>query len=457
MICVGRLRMNFQVDPPMTLVAANEDDFKSRELMAKRKGLSKKIRFEVFKRDKFTCQYCGRKAPEVVLNVDHIDPVAGGGTNEITNLITSCFSCNSGKKDIKLDDDSVVAKQRRQLELLQERREQIELMLEWKKSLDQLDSEVSDMIVSYIESKITPYNLTETSRANIENLIKKFEASTILKAIDIGVEKYLRYSSNGELSQESAETLLDKIGGIAAVQRMSPLKRKLAYIKGIGRNRFNTWDNRKGAIILNNLIKALQAIRPEEEKVIEFLESHVEPMTKTASNWREWVNEIQQFTDTAHGFKSKQETKEEEYNDSPAGLEEIEMLMEDAIHAREGILETLMFFGLAYENFNEKAFEESYYQSIESFLEVVYQFYEEYPNHPRTVEGHINIWEFIRKCEAYAFFNDYDNNLQFNLKNVASHLFYDLFLKFDLPMAESYNRVDFTNFMYLYRKNIDAT
>lgn len=30
--------------------------------MAKRKSLSKKIRFEVFKRDSFTCQYCGRKA-----------------------------------------------------------------------------------------------------------------------------------------------------------------------------------------------------------------------------------------------------------------------------------------------------------------------------------------------------------------------------------------------------------
>ena len=46
---------------------------------AKRKALSQKIRFEVFKRDSFTCQYCGRKAPDVVLQVDHIVPVAKGG------------------------------------------------------------------------------------------------------------------------------------------------------------------------------------------------------------------------------------------------------------------------------------------------------------------------------------------------------------------------------------------
>ena len=48
-----------------------------------RKPLSKKIRFEVFKRDKFTCQYCGRMSPDVILEVDHIEPVAEGGDNEI--------------------------------------------------------------------------------------------------------------------------------------------------------------------------------------------------------------------------------------------------------------------------------------------------------------------------------------------------------------------------------------
>ena len=44
-----------------------------------RKSISKKIRFEVYKRDKFTCQYCGRKATDVILNVDHIEPISKGG------------------------------------------------------------------------------------------------------------------------------------------------------------------------------------------------------------------------------------------------------------------------------------------------------------------------------------------------------------------------------------------
>ena len=60
-------------------------------------SISQKIRFEVFKRDNFTCQYCGKKSPEVVLEIDHIIPVNEGGEDNIENLTTSCFDCNRGK------------------------------------------------------------------------------------------------------------------------------------------------------------------------------------------------------------------------------------------------------------------------------------------------------------------------------------------------------------------------
>ena len=55
------------------------------------------MRFEVFKRDDFTCRYCGRKTPEAVLEVDHVIPVSAGGTDDIENLITACSACNIGK------------------------------------------------------------------------------------------------------------------------------------------------------------------------------------------------------------------------------------------------------------------------------------------------------------------------------------------------------------------------
>lgn len=63
-----------------------------------RESLSKKLRFDVFKRDGFACVYCGTHPSEaVILEVDHVHPVIEGGTNEIDNLVTACFDCNRGK------------------------------------------------------------------------------------------------------------------------------------------------------------------------------------------------------------------------------------------------------------------------------------------------------------------------------------------------------------------------
>lgn len=65
-----------------------------------RKKLSQKTRFAILVRDNHTCQYCGAKAPDVVLHVDHMMPVCEGGTNDSSNLITACQSCNAGKSGI---------------------------------------------------------------------------------------------------------------------------------------------------------------------------------------------------------------------------------------------------------------------------------------------------------------------------------------------------------------------
>ena len=55
------------------------------------------LRFEVFRRDAFTCRYCGRKSPDAILEVDHVIPKSDGGPDDLGNLITSCYDCNRGK------------------------------------------------------------------------------------------------------------------------------------------------------------------------------------------------------------------------------------------------------------------------------------------------------------------------------------------------------------------------
>ena len=53
------------------------------------------IREQVFHRDNYTCQYCGERGGK--LECDHVIPVCQGGPHELTNLVTSCKSCNQSK------------------------------------------------------------------------------------------------------------------------------------------------------------------------------------------------------------------------------------------------------------------------------------------------------------------------------------------------------------------------
>lgn len=55
------------------------------------------IRSRIFKRDNYTCQYCGEHGKK--LECDHVIPVSRGGSHADENLVTACFACNRSKRD----------------------------------------------------------------------------------------------------------------------------------------------------------------------------------------------------------------------------------------------------------------------------------------------------------------------------------------------------------------------
>ncbi len=64
-----------------------------------RENIPPKLRFEILEKYSHTCQYCGKKPPEVILEVDHIIPISKGGLTQADNLTISCRDCNIGKSD----------------------------------------------------------------------------------------------------------------------------------------------------------------------------------------------------------------------------------------------------------------------------------------------------------------------------------------------------------------------
>lgn len=207
--------------------------------MTKRKAISKKSRFEVFKRDGFKCQYCGSGAPEVVLHVDHIRPVADGGDNSIINLITACVDCNAGKSDRKLSDGAAVTKQVEQMRALNEKREQLKMMATWREQLSDLDTDALEVCANaWSDACAGKYSLNEKGRAELRKLVKKFGVSSTLEAIDIATDKYLSACAEDTFTKESVEYAWKKISGICAMRALPEKQQKARYMRGILINRF---------------------------------------------------------------------------------------------------------------------------------------------------------------------------------------------------------------------------
>lgn len=247
-----------------------------------RKAISKKLRFEVFKRDAFKCQYCSKCSPDVVLHVDHIQPVADGGTNDLVNLVTACVDCNMGKGARLLSDDSAVKRQREQLERINERREQLEMMLEWRNALARLNEDQTDAAVVAWEAKVDGYTPTDDGRAMLAGWIKKHGLSEVLEAID-ATQRYL-VRVDESLTKDSIETafkMIPRILNVRAQQAQKPYLQRLFYIRAIARNRSAYFDDRRALALLESAhIKGASL-------------STLEDIARSIRNWSQFRDELE--------------------------------------------------------------------------------------------------------------------------------------------------------------------
>ncbi|MDX9715516.1 MAG: HNH endonuclease [Dissulfurispiraceae bacterium] len=250
-----------------------------------RKAIPKRVRFEVFKRDSFKCQYCGATGPNVLLQIDHIKAVAKGGTNDIMNLVTSCESCNSGKSDKLLSDDAAINRSRTQLEELQERREQLEMMMKWQEGLKDLKESAIEKLCEHWHEVAPGFSINDNGKKKLNKLLREYPINEILEAMDIASEQYLQFDKKGNATDESWDLAYGKVGGICRIRKAKedkPYLKDLFYTRGILRRR--VYVNETCIMeLLENAVKA----GADTQWLIQ--------LAKNCQNWTEFQEDVRYF------------------------------------------------------------------------------------------------------------------------------------------------------------------
>lgn len=81
----------YRIDVPEVILLTQFNKFPPRQVKFSRRN--------IYVRDNYTCQYCGRVPPRDELTIDHVIPRSRGGKSTWENVVLACMSCNTRKSD----------------------------------------------------------------------------------------------------------------------------------------------------------------------------------------------------------------------------------------------------------------------------------------------------------------------------------------------------------------------
>jgi len=149
-------------------------------------------RFEVFKRDGFTCRYCGHKTPDAILEIDHVIPSAAGGGDEIENLVTACYECNRGKGPRLITDAPTEINLHEQTIAIAEREIQLAEYNQWRARQRIREDESINRLEKYWVDRWGSQRWW--NRASVRSFLRKLAFADLLDILDVVEHKTeLRY------------------------------------------------------------------------------------------------------------------------------------------------------------------------------------------------------------------------------------------------------------------------
>ena len=270
-------------------------------------NLSPSLRRIILERDEFTCTECGQQVPKVLLYIDKIlspeteDAFAGQPEEDkYTCLCESCYKQAHGHLQFKAATRTA------------ERRQQLEMMVEWRRENRCLASDANAYLIDYINGKIEPYSLTKQGAQTVRKAIRKSNFTTALDAIDETFDHYVTYDKGEDINKASVDEFLSKIGGYLYINSLPPVEKEMYHILNSCKSRFRWWDQQTAKGLVLNYIDALREQGWSEDRILEDLKTELLRASNEQRNWSQWTDLLEKWTSDIRGWsKNKRQVQDE--------------------------------------------------------------------------------------------------------------------------------------------------
>jgi hypothetical protein len=168
----------------------------------------KRIKYEIFEKDAFKCQFCGTGTPNVTLQLVRIqDAQQNDEWLDLAFLSTSCKICEKKKSGVEEKSPNNYMS----IDELEERLQQLKMLINWRKGMLNIRKQQLANLISYWENKIPDFETNNDQKKYLAAYISKYSSDEIRSAMDMAVDKFIKFSDDGTLDKNSILTAFSKI------------------------------------------------------------------------------------------------------------------------------------------------------------------------------------------------------------------------------------------------------
>jgi len=165
----------------------------------------KRIKFEVFEKDSFRCQFCGSRAPNVTLKLLRIQETNDKDTWLNTAFLsTSCTNCENKKAGI-INDGFI------SIEELEERLQQLKMLINWRKGMFKIRKQQLENLITYWQNKIPGYEINSDQKKHLLSYMTKYSGDEIRNAMNVACDKFVNFNPDKSYDHSSVSDAFYKV------------------------------------------------------------------------------------------------------------------------------------------------------------------------------------------------------------------------------------------------------
>jgi hypothetical protein len=248
--------------------------------------IPRQTEYNVLVRERFTCGCCHRKAPQVALSVVPDKNNSDEPDLRPENLKVLCQDCINKANNVNIGKITPSTKKRR---------DQMEMIIQWKASEKNLELEKADLVTEYINSQIEPHKLFRGSVFELQKALHNCsDTMAVIDTADSALLDTLKFDEDDNINTESLKLFKVTLPKYLYVANYPEPIRSCYIVRG-STKRFGANHDRDSLDQLRQAANRLENIGYSQDDIVAKLRTDIRFICRSSNTYYDWCDKLNEY------------------------------------------------------------------------------------------------------------------------------------------------------------------